>query len=445
VLNRLSIDSRRTKPGDVFIALRTDQADGHDFVGEAFEKGAISAFVCEKWYSVNGQSYPRGSFIVVEDTLVALQLLAKSHRKRFRLPVIGLTGSNGKTSTKELLAAALNTQFKVLKSPGNYNNHIGIPLTLLNIDPRTEMVILEMGANRPGDIALLCSIAKPEYGLALNVAPAHLQGFGDLQGVAHEKGELLRALPPSGAAFINSDDNHVNQMKTGADQRFCFGFDIDAPGIDCTRMICAENLGLDDAGLGSFQLRGTKITMNWHGLHQITNGLAAAAVAEYFGIPVELTARKFAAMPPIEGRLKVEVISGITLIDDAYNANRESTLKALDYLVSINVPGKRYVVLGDHLELGDASESEHDQLGRSLSERDIDGVFLIGQEVRHAADVLHDKLILHHEDPANITPTCEIIREILQPGDAILIKGSRGIGLDRVVKDVRKFRQEVED
>ncbi len=443
ILGPLSIDSRRLNPGDVFIALKTDQADGHDFIAKAFSQGASAALVNKEWFDINRKSHPGSSFIVADDTLEALQKLAKSHRKRFHIPVIALTGSNGKTATKELLATALKTQLKVLKSPGNYNNDIGIPLTLLQIDPATEIVLLELGTNQPGDLALLCAIAKPEYGLVLNVGPAHLQGFGDLDGVAKEKAELLRFLPPAGAAFVNSDDSYVNQMETSANQRFCYGFDVDAPGENCLRMICAENLGLDEAGFGSFRLRGETINMNWYGIHQIYNGLAATTVANYFGIPLEDIAEKFASMPPLEGRLKVDLISGITLIDDAYNANTTSTMQALNFLKTVDIPGKKYVVLGDHLELGDASAEEHLKLGAMLAEQGVDGVFLVGKEMRHALPAVKERLILHQENHEDVNPVSQEIKKILGVGDAILIKGSRGMGLDRVVKDIYQFCKEV--
>ncbi len=436
IMGTLCIDSRKLNAGDVFIALKTERADGHDYVAEAIAKGAQAAFVERGWFENNKKLLPKGKFIIVEDTLFALQQLAKAHRSRFHVPVIALTGSNGKTSTKELIAAALGTQYEVIKSPGNFNNHIGIPLTLLQIEPGTEMVLLEMGANQPGDIALLCSLAQPDFGLVLNVGPAHLQKFDNLQGVAREKAQLLLSLPPSGAAFVNCDDEYVNQMETTASHRLCYGYRIDAAALECHRMYCAENLGLTREGFGAFRLRNTTFKMNWYGIHQISNGLAATAVADFFGIPLEDIARKFSSMPPIEGRLDLEIIAGITVIDDSYNANFASTVQALELLQALHVTGKKYVVLGDHLELGKSSAEEHRKLGRLLGQKQLDGVFLIGPEMQNACEAVGDLLLLHTDDYQNLQPSIEKILNKLKSGDALLVKGSRGMGLDRLVKEM---------
>jgi UDP-N-acetylmuramoyl-tripeptide--D-alanyl-D-alanine ligase len=445
ILGSFSIDSRNLKSGEVFIALNTEQADGHDYIHDAFNKGAQAAFVNRVWFEKNYKDYSNEKFIVVEDTLASLQQLARAHRKRFKIPVIALTGSNGKTSAKELLAAALETQFRVLKSPGNFNNHIGVPLTLLQLDPDVEILLLEMGTNQPGDIELLCSLAIPDYGLVLNIGPAHLMGFINLEGVAREKSKLLRGLPPSGAAFINVDDPYVSVMKTSTDQRFCFGLNANLPEEDCFRMQCAEDLGVTENGCGKFRLRNTTFTMNWPGRHQISNGLAAATVADYFGIPMEVIAQKFASIQPIKGRLNIDVIAGITVIDDAYNANPGSTLPALELLRSLPVSGKKFVVIGDHLELGQVALDEHIKIGKMLVQAGVDGAFLVGTEIQHALSVI-GKLLMHYQkEPTEIDELVRKLLNTIKSGDAVLIKGSRGMALDRIIREIRQKIGEVKD
>jgi UDP-N-acetylmuramoyl-tripeptide--D-alanyl-D-alanine ligase len=439
VLGSICFDSRILNPGEAFIALQTEQADGHTYIKDAFKKGAPVAIVQREWFSQNGEKHPQASFIVVEDTLKALQTLAAAHRSRFRIPVIALTGSNGKTSTKEFLAAALSLRFSVLKSPGNYNNYLGVPLTMLQMDPDTEIAVVEMGTNRPGDIERLCSIAKPDVGIVLNVGPAHLEGLGDLEGVAQEKGVLLKSLPSQGYAFVNCDDSFACAMTSSAGNRFCFGFNADVPEADCDKMICAEDLGLSKAGQGSFRLRGVEFKLSWHGKHQIYNALAAVAVGDFFGVPLNEIAAAIAKFQPLDGRLKIDKHHGITIIDDAYNANIASTSSALEFFESMKVKGRKFVVLGDHLELGEASREEHKRLGYMLADKKIDGVFLVGPEMHYAKSPVSDKLVFYWEDSGDLQPLIDQILQTVQPDDAVLVKASNGMGLDRVVRNLQRI------
>ena len=429
-----AIDTRKLNPGELFWALKGQTADGHDYIEDAFRKGAQAVVVEEDWFQSRKDSLSSGAFVVVKDTLSALQNLAKAHRERFRIPVIALTGSNGKTATKEYLAAALGLQYNILKSPGNFNNFIGVPLTLLQFTEETDMVVVEMGTSQPGDIHLLCEIAKPDHGLLINVAPAHLEGFGDLDGVAAEKGKLLTSLPPTGAAFVNCDDPRVRRMKSTAGIRVCFGFNAELAEADCCRMVCAENLGLTAQGRGCFQLRNVTFNLNWYGRHQVQNALAAVAVADHFGIPLNEMADLFASMPPIKGRLNLLEIGGVKLIDDTYNANPASTAAALSFLKSLPVPGKRYAVLGDHLELGKDSQNQHRRIGKLIGETDLTGVFLIGPEMRHAREEIPERVCFYLADPVNLQPVLAEIIRVVQPGDALLVKGSRGMRLERIVE-----------
>lgn len=437
-LGSSTIDTRILKAGDLFWALKGEEADGHDYVDEAFSKGACAAVVRENWFQSRRDRVSRGSYVVVSETLGALQDLAKAHRSRFDLPVIALTGSNGKTATKELLAAALSRKYKLLKSPGNYNNYIGLPLTLLQMDAETQMVLTEMGTNQPGDIKRLCDIARPEFGLVLNVGPAHLEGFGDLAGVAREKGMLLASLPPTGAAFVNTDDPYVRAMASPAKTRVCFGFNGGIGKVDCDLILKAENLGAMPQSKGRFRLRDVEFTLNWHGRHQVHNALAAAAVADYLDVPLRDIAHVFASMPPLPGRLTVEMIAGITLIDDSYNANPASTSVALELLKSMDVAGKKYAALGDHLELGAASENQHRRFGKMLAQRWLDGVFLVGPQMRYAQEEAPDLVRFYLEDESNLEPLIAEVIRMIRPGDALLVKASRGMRLERIVQRIKR-------
>jgi len=431
-------DTRKLQPGELFWALKGDTADGHDYIFEAFNRGAQATVVSEEWFKSHKSSLSNTPCVVVQDTLKALQQLASVHRRRFHMPVLALTGSNGKTTTKELISAALRRRFKLVRSPGNFNNHIGVPLTLLQIDPMTEFVVVEMGTNQIGDIELLCDIANPDHGLVLNVGPSHLQGLKSIEGVAAEKEKLLRLLPSAGVAFVNHDDPLVKKMNSGNAKRICFGFDPENDDSRCSEKHVALNMGLNEQGRGRFRLGNTTFEMNWYGMHQINNGLAAAIVASHFGISLETIAEVFSTMSPIEGRLNVERLAGFTIINDAYNANPSSTAAALDFLATLNVSGRRYALLGDNLELGADSVAQHKRIGKMIATSKIDGVYLFGEDIQHAADEYRNLILDQFSQDDDIEKITSKIIRLLRPGDAILIKASRGMGLDRVVRALRK-------
>ncbi|MCX6640483.1 MAG: UDP-N-acetylmuramoyl-tripeptide--D-alanyl-D-alanine ligase [bacterium] len=442
-LGTSNFDSRLLQPGQVFWALYGEKSDGHQFVGEAFQRGAQAAVVTEKGFRQWQEKLPDAAFVVVEDPLKALQDLARVYRSRFSLPVIALTGSNGKTATKELLAAALGLRYRIVRSEGNFNNHIGVPLTLLQIDDKTEIVLTEMGTNHPGDIELLCHIAAPTAGLVLNVGPAHLEGFGDEETVAVEKSALLRSLPANGVAFISCDDFHVRRMSSTAQTCICYGFSQGTASFSCTQRVKAEYLGLTHDAKGRFRLKGVDFILNWYGQHQVHNALSAAMVADYFQIPLIEIAETFASLPPLKGRLQLDTIAGVTLIDDCYNANPASTAAALDFLSSLSVPGRKLVVLGDHLELGKASAELHRSIGRMVVDRHLDGAFMVGRKMCFARDEI-PALILHYQP--DYTELDDLIAKVIshiKPGDALLVKASRGVGLDRLITALKTKLREV--
>lgn len=430
-----AIDTRLIKPGEVFWALAGDQVDGHAYVAVAFAKGAQAAVVSRQWFQAQEGNRPTGAYVVVEDPLTALQELAAVHRQRYKIPLIALTGSNGKTATKELLGAALSKKYRVLKNAGNFNNHIGVPLTLLGITDDTEIILTEMGTNHPGEIEALCRIARPSAGLVLNVGPAHLEGFGDVEAVAREKGSLLQGLPKDGAAFVNLDDPFVRKMTSSAGKRIGFGFEARGDNT-CTEVYMAEKLPTSPEGKGSFQLSDTIFTLNWPGPHQVKNALAAAVVAQHFGMPLEQIVQAFAAIPPLKGRLQTTMAGGVTIIDDSYNANPASTGAALEFLASLTTAKRRFAVLGDNLELGQASEDLHRGIGAGLKDRRLQGAFLVGTQMAFAWQECAGQLspAEHYPAGSDYEAIADRIVSMLKPGDAVLVKASRGMGLDRIAR-----------
>jgi len=429
------IDTRQLQSGDLFWALKGEEADGHAYIAQALQREAGAAVVREDWFARFGQQFAGAALVIVQDPLTALQDLARAHRRRFQIPVIALTGSNGKTSTKEMLAAALGIRYPVLKPQGNFNNHIGVPLTLLQMDCETRIALIEMGTNHPGEIAALCSFAEPTVGLVLNVGPAHLEGFGSLENVAREKEALYQSLPSSGAAFFNIDDPWVGKMDSPAQVQVCYGLEPAPSARRCDQVLSAKKLRLTADGRPGFKIGNTTLRLSWPGLHHISNALAATAVAQYFDVPLAAIAAAFAALPLVKGRLNVHQIGDITIIDDSYNANPASTRAALNFLGSLKVTGRRIAVLGDHLELGAASEEEHRKIGKMLLDPSVNGALLIGDLMRYAWAEYSacGKMAVYYDYTEDYEDIVDLLLRIIRPGDAILVKASRGLRLERIV------------
>jgi UDP-N-acetylmuramoyl-tripeptide--D-alanyl-D-alanine ligase len=432
-LGASAIDSRGLKAGELFWALQGEHSNGHEFVGSALENGAQAVVVREDWFLQNGSRFPQAAFIIVADPLKALQELARRHRQRFAIPVFALTGSNGKTTTKEMVAAALGRRFRVVKSQGNFNNHIGVPLTLLQMDDAAQFVVLEMGTNHPGEIRFLCSIAQPTAGLVLNVSPAHLEGFGSVENIAREKGALYESLRDSGVAFFNFDDPWVAKMSTPAKIQIGYSF-AETTENRFAKLITARKLDLTEDGYAGLKIGKATIRLNLPGLAPLSIALAAVAVADHFGVPMPSIAEALSTLPPVKGRMNVQRAGGILVIDDTYNANTASTQAALDFLASLQVKGRRIAVLGDHLELGAASESEHRKIGKMLLAPALSGAILIGDQMRHAWAEFSGcgKMAVYYDYPEDYDDIVDILLKILRPGDAILIKGSRGMRLEKI-------------
>ena len=406
-----SIDSRSIAPGDLFFALRGPNNDGNAYVDEVLRKGAVAAVANES---------RTGPVLVVPDTLAALQNIAVWALQHWGGDVIGVTGSAGKTSTKDVIAALLSVAMPAGKTIGNLNNQFGVPLSILRLPSEARVAVLEMAMNHAGEIRDLCAIAKPRIGVVTNVGHAHVEFFDSIEGVAAAKRELIEALPPDGVAVLNADDPLVSQFrKVHPGRSITFGV---APGAD----VRAENVALSDRG-ASFQVSGVHFETALVGRHSVLNILAGIAVASIYGIcPAQLTGA-VAALAPSAMRGQRLVHDGVTILNDCYNSNPDAARAMIDVLRETPA-GRRIAVLGEMLELGRWSESLHRDVGSYAARSGIDVLVGIRGEACHLVDAARRAGLAVDAAFFFARPeeAGEFLRQIARPGDVILFKGSRG-------------------
>jgi UDP-N-acetylmuramoyl-tripeptide--D-alanyl-D-alanine ligase len=414
-IDGVSTDTRTLMPGALFVALRGERYDAHDFVVTARERGATAALVDH----VVEAEMPQ---IVVADTLVALGELARVVRAQREARVVGITGSNGKTTVKTMTASILAKHGRTHVNVGNLNNEIGVPLTLLAMPEHAQYAVVEMGAGKPGDIAYLARIARPDVGLVNNVAPAHLERLGSERGVAETKGAIYTALPANGIAIINADDAYADYFAALAGDRRVVRFGIDA----------ACDVGAEPDARGGFTLRtpvgSVPVTLSQPGRHNVMNALAAAAIACALDVPLATIRTGLEAAPAVAGRLaRRKHASGAMLIDDSYNANPGSFAAAIATLAA--EPGETILVMGDMAELGEDSERLHARVGALAKARGIGRLHAVGR-LSGAAVAAFGAGATHHADQAALVAA---LRGDLRPGVVVLVKGSRSSAMDRVV------------
>jgi UDP-N-acetylmuramoyl-tripeptide--D-alanyl-D-alanine ligase len=415
------IDSRKVREGELFVALKGERFDGHAFLSEALEKAA-GAIVNSPGIS----PIPEKTIILVRDTLLALQDIARSIRARRAVPVVAVTGSNGKTTTKELTAAILGTQYRILKNSGNLNNHIGLPLSLTKMSDEDQIIVLEMGASAPGEIRALCAVARPDYGVLTNISRAHLQGFRDIETVRDTKLELLET---AGVAVVNADDHFLMEGV----RRSGFAGMVKSYGIASPSDVQATDIRLHDQG-SDFHIRfeeNHSIAVSAHvsGMFNVYNILAAASIGYLFGIdPIHIKGA-IEAFRGVPMRMEFREFNGVKIISDMYNANPASMEAALRELARIR-KGRSIAVLGDMLELGSYEEKAHREVGRLMSGLSIDILITVGQRMAHAVSEFSGigyKLKSAEEAGA-------LLRTLWETGDTVLIKGSRGMHMERVLE-----------
>ena len=424
VFTGVSTDSRTLSPGDLFVALSGANFDGHAFVAQAKARGAAALVVGRPVAEAGGIAQ-----VVVDDTLAALSRLARNHRRKFHIPVIAIAGSNGKTTTKEMIAAVLRTGREVLSTAGNLNNHIGVPLTLLRLRKEHEAAVVEIGTNHPGELAALLKILEPTHGLLTNIGLEHLEFFGSLGGVAKEEGALFRWLAARGTAFVNADDPATATLGRPVKRKVTFGF---SRGLD----VAGSALRLDARGCPEFRCGGKKVARSFPirlpvpGAHTAANALAAAAVGVAFKVPPRKIQTALEQFQVPSKRMEVLSIAGVTVFNDTYNANPDSVVAGLKTLAGATISGKRIAVLADMKELGGRGPAEHARVGTVLSDLGIEYLLTYGEVAKHYHDSAHVTFGVHY-DQKNVL--AEYLAELLTPGDAVLIKGSRGMAMEDVV------------
>ena len=409
---QITTDSRNCPKGSIFFALKGDKFDGNQYAGKALASGCVYAVIDNPDYYIGERT------ILVDNVLKTLQQLAHHHRKVLGLPIIGITGTNGKTTTKELLAAVLSTKFNLLYTEGNFNNHIGVPLTLLRLTHDHEMAVIEMGASHPGDIKELVDIVHPNYGIITNVGRAHLEGFGSFEGVIRTKGELYDYIRRSkGKIFIKKENEYLQSIAKGIEQ-ITYGNGDDA-------FASGQVVSCDPFLVFNWKQQGKLHTVETHmiGSYNLDNVLAAVAVGRFFKIPAERISRAIAAYEPTNNRSQFKKTDNNELIIDAYNANPSSMKVALDNFITMPVQPKA-IILGDMRELGPTSDELHAEVVEQIKKGQFDKVFLCGE---HFSKV--GKEFSHF---ATTEAMVEELRKQPLKGYHILIKGSHSMGLEKL-------------
>jgi len=446
VLTGVEVDSRLVRGGDLFCALPGERVDGHAFVGAAFDRGALAALVSRDPPTPVG---PGRVLLRVPDVLTALGRLARYHRDRYSLPVIGVTGSVGKTTTKDLVASALGATKRVLKNQGNLNTDIGLPLTVFELGPEHEIACLEMGMRGPGEITRLALIARPDIGILTNIGPVHMELLGSLEAIAAAKEELLESLPRNGSAVMNADDPLVAGMADRHRGRLgrvvTYGLDVpaditatDIDGKDSAgvrfRGVLPQGSGLGEGDLGFF-------SVPLAGRHIVSNALAAVATALLVGLGADDIRRGL--MRPDLSAMRQETFTagGVLVINDAYNAGPASMAAAVKLLEDTRSRrgGRAVAVLGDMLELGDLSEPAHRELGRAVTAAGIDYLVTVGPRSRDTATEavlfgFDSARVTHFDGERAVEDAARAVLGLVREGDVVLVKASRGMKLERVAQ-----------
>lgn len=415
----VSSDSRQIAPGNLFVAIKGERHDGHDHVLEAARCGAVAALVSHPVHVAIPQ-------IIVPDTRIALAQLASAWRTVLGTPLVALTGSSGKTTTKEMIAAILGFAGPVLATRGNLNNDLGVPLTLLRLTPQHRFAVIEMGANHAGEIAYLTAIARPDVALLNNAGPAHLEGFGSVEGVARAKAEIFDGLREGGIAVVNGDSEFAPLWRACAAPHRVVAFGLDAKDADVSAAWEAQGEGSVlrvRYGRGEFEAR-----LALPGRHNVMNALAATAASFAMGATPSMVQAGLAAVRPVHGRLEQRRgLYGALIIDDSYNANPASLRAGMEVLAARH--GRRLLVLGDMAELGEAGAALHAEAGRVARELGLDGLFAVGELSRHAVTAFGAGA-RHFPDQASLIAA---LQSLVGPDVIVLVKGSRRSRMDNVV------------
>ncbi len=412
---KVSTDTRKIEPDSIFFALKGPNFNANEFAAEALKKGASLAVIDEEKYKTDDR------FFLVDDVLSSLQALANHHRQQLNIPIIGLTGSNGKTTSKELVANVLSKKFKICATKGNLNNHIGVPLTLLSIAEDHDIAIVEMGANHVGEIAALCKIAEPTHGFITNIGKAHIEGFGGFEGIIRGKSELYQHLIlTNGTVWINSQNEILSNMAKRFENPYFYPASNDyyhCKFIDASPYVRIET-------------ENQQVQTQLIGSYNFENIAVALCIGKFFEVPALEAEQAVKDYNPSNNRSQIIKKGSITIILDAYNANPSSMEKALENLEAMSV-GEKAVILGDMKELGETSTQEHEQVGKLLSQMSLSKIFLYGPEIEPAKS--HIPSAFHTINKSELS---EMISKQSFDNTTILIKGSRSMGLETLLEYV---------
>jgi len=436
LVSKVSTDSRTVKPGELFVPLRGENFDGHEFVPAAAKAGAAGAIVDLVW---KGKVPKNFALLRAKDTLIAYQNLAANYRKSLPLKVLAITGSNGKTSTKDFVAAVLGHRYRVTKTEGNFNNHVGLPRTILEATSQDEVGVWEIGMNHPGEIAALAKIAAPDAAIITNIGVAHIEFMGSREAIAAEKGALAEAIGPDGTVILNADDPFTAKIAERTPARVILAGTTS--GAICVGEITQSANGSEFTILEGAHRCRAKLPVP--GLHMVQNALLAVAAGRAFGLSLEECAAGLVTAPLTKARLQIKEIQGVQFIDDSYNANPDSMKAALQTLVELDADGKRIAVLGEMGELGAESEQGHREVGETAATLGVDHLIAIGEMGEMIAQAARKAGLEKTVAVRSTTEAAELLGEIAEPGDLVLIKGSRLARTERVMEEFSKQQSAV--
>jgi UDP-N-acetylmuramoyl-tripeptide--D-alanyl-D-alanine ligase len=433
---KIETDSRSLTKGSVFWVLKGENFDGHAFVEGAFEKGVIAAVVDKSWFEQEAK--PGRIYLPVEDTHQAILALAGRYARRFRIPRVAVAGANGKTTTKEMIAAVLSRRGRVVATQANHNNHVGVPLTLFRINSVHDYAVIEAGTSNPGEIAPLSRAIAPSCAVLTNIGPEHLERFGDLAGVRKEELQITAGMEAGSTLFVNADDPNLANVRTTRRYRV-LGYGIRRGAVRPTE------LAFDENGCASFKIGRTRFRLGVPGVHNVYNALAAISVGMIHRVPKGEISRALSEFLAVPGRMNVIETSGLKVLDDCYNANPASLRAAVEILAQMRCDGRRIAVLGDMLELGESAVELHRSCGAFLAEMDLDQLLCVGPLGAQLATGarkagMASKRIQHFETLESLVT---VLLEVVEEKDCVLVKGSHGMKLEKVVKALQSRVQEV--
>ena len=430
VVDKVSTDSRTIKRGELFVALRGENFDGHNFVQAVATTGVAGAIVDSSW---KGNVLQNFALIRAKDSLLAYQQLAANYRKSLKLIVVAITGSNGKTSTKDFAAAVLARRFRVTKTQGNFNNHVGLPRTILEAASRDEIAVWEIGMNHPGEVAALAKIAAPDVGIITNIGVAHIEFMGSRERIAEEKGALAEAISAEGTVILNADDPFTKGIAARSRGKVILAGTT-------AGTIRASEINQSSSATDFTILEGAhrcRAQLPVPGLHMVQNALLAVAAGRVFGLSLEECAAGLVAAPLTKARLQVKEIRGVQFLDDSYNANPDSMMAALRTLVELDTEGQRIAVLGEMRELGDESERGHREVGEMAAALKVNHLITIGNVAAGISDAAKQAGLENSSTVASTAEAAQLLAELAAPGDLVLIKGSRLARTEQVIEAFR--------